>query len=162
MPRRKREITPTLPIEPLDPSQSVEQAKDVRHQLWLIYSQLKDAESNAAQRLELLERSREDLGRVLNEINRQDEPFLASGSKKPKSPRSQAAILNCRDRQFNLTADNRGASLPLTVEAECLIPPSSGNTQTEGCFRCFSIFLASSLKKFANNTHISLLRQQLS
>ena len=106
MPRRKREITPTLPIEPLDPSQSVEQAKDVRHQLWLIYSQLKDAESDAAQRLELLECSREDLGRVLNEINRQDELFLASVNQKPKSPRYQAAISNCRARQFNLTADN--------------------------------------------------------
>jgi hypothetical protein len=105
MPRRKREITPTLPIEPLDPSQSVEQAKDVRHQLWLIYSQLKDAESDAAQRLELLECSREDLGRVLNEINRQDELFLASVNQKPKSPRYQAAISNCRARQFNLTAD---------------------------------------------------------
>jgi len=106
MPRRKREITPTLPIEPLDPSQSVEQAKDVRHQLWLIYSQLKDAESDAAQRLELLECSREDLGRVLNEINRQDELFLASVNQKPKSPRYQAAISNCRARQFNLTADS--------------------------------------------------------
>ena len=108
MPRRKREITPTLPIEPLDPSQSVEQAKDVRHQLWLIYSQLKDAESDAAQRLELLECSREDLGRVLNEINRQDELFLASVNQKPKSPRYQAAISNCRARQFNLTADRLG------------------------------------------------------
>ena len=111
MPRRKREITPTLPIEPLDPSQSVEQAKDVRHQLWLIYSQLKDAESDAAQRLELLECSREDLGRVLNEINRQDELFLASVNQKPKSPRYQAAISNCRARQFNLTADIMRACL---------------------------------------------------
>lgn len=44
---------------------------DILHQLWLIYSQLKDAESDPGQRLELLERSREELGEVLNEMNRQ-------------------------------------------------------------------------------------------
>ena len=47
---------------------------DVRHQLWLIYSRLKDAESDPDQRLELLEHSREELGQVLNEMNRQFGP----------------------------------------------------------------------------------------
>jgi hypothetical protein len=46
--------------------------QDVRQKLWLIYSQLKDAESDPNQRLELLERSRVELGRVLNEMNRQN------------------------------------------------------------------------------------------
>ena len=39
------------------------------HQLWLIYSQLKDAENDPDRRLELLERSREALGQVLNRIS---------------------------------------------------------------------------------------------
>ena len=68
--RPKQQITLSLPIESLDPSASGEEAKDVRHQLWLIYSQLKDAESDPTERLELLERSREELGRVLNQMNR--------------------------------------------------------------------------------------------
>jgi hypothetical protein len=44
---------------------------DFLHQLWRIYSQLKDAESNPEQRLELLERSREELGKSLNCLYRQ-------------------------------------------------------------------------------------------
>lgn len=40
------------------------------HQLWLIYSQLKDAESDSSKQLELLERSREELGELLNEMYR--------------------------------------------------------------------------------------------
>lgn len=45
---------------------------EIRHQLWLIYSQLKDAEAEGdpGRRLELLECSREELGQVLNEMNR--------------------------------------------------------------------------------------------
>lgn len=43
--------------------------KHVHHQLWLIYSQLKDAENDPDHRLELLERSREALGQVLNSIS---------------------------------------------------------------------------------------------
>ena len=86
MRRRKRKINLRLLGEPLEPSQSAEQAKDVRQQLWLIYSQLKDAESDPNQRLELLVCSREDLGRMLNEMNRQFEPFLPSACQKPKSP----------------------------------------------------------------------------
>jgi len=34
-----------------------EETSDVRHQLWLIYSQLKDAESDQAKEFELLKRS---------------------------------------------------------------------------------------------------------
>jgi hypothetical protein len=81
---------------------------DVRHQLWLIYSQLKDAESDPDQRLELLERSREELGEVLNEMNRRSSFLLISVNHEPKSPGSQAANSNCRDRQFNLTPDTPG------------------------------------------------------
>jgi hypothetical protein len=44
---------------------------EIYHQLWLIYSQLKDAEIDQAKQLELLKRSREDLGRLLNELNQQ-------------------------------------------------------------------------------------------
>lgn len=40
------------------------------HQLWLVYSQLKDAEANPVQRVELLERSRAELGELINEIYR--------------------------------------------------------------------------------------------
>lgn len=45
---------------------------EFRHQLWLIYSQLKEAESEGdpGRRLELLECSREELGQVLNKMNR--------------------------------------------------------------------------------------------
>lgn len=49
---------------------------DIRHQLWLIYSQLKDAESDSERQLELLQRSREELGEVINQLNRQAEPGL--------------------------------------------------------------------------------------
>jgi hypothetical protein len=51
-----------------------DEAGDACHQLWLIYVQLKDAESDAERRLELLERSREELGRVLNSMTRQCNP----------------------------------------------------------------------------------------
>lgn len=43
---------------------------DVCHQLWLIYAQLKDAESDRDRRLELLQRSREELGQAINAMNR--------------------------------------------------------------------------------------------
>jgi hypothetical protein len=49
---------------------------DFAHELWLIYSQLKDAESDAERRLDLLERSREQLGQVINRMNRQAQPEL--------------------------------------------------------------------------------------
>lgn len=86
-----------------DSHQNTEHAKDLCHQLWLIYTQLKDAEGNPDQRLELLEQSRLELGTVLNEIYRLLLPI-------PKSLRSQAANLNCRDRQFNLTPDTTSLS----------------------------------------------------
>jgi hypothetical protein len=79
---------------------------DIRHQLWLIYSQLKDAESDPGQRLELLEHSREELGKVLNKMNRQTSFLLISVNHELKSPSSKAANSNCRDRQFNLTPDS--------------------------------------------------------
>jgi hypothetical protein len=50
---------------------NVDEGNSIRHQLWLIYSQLKDAECDSERRLDLLERSREELGRVLNAMNRQ-------------------------------------------------------------------------------------------
>jgi hypothetical protein len=49
---------------------------DIRHQLWLIYEQLKDAESDSDKRFELLQQSREELGQIINQLNRQAEPGL--------------------------------------------------------------------------------------
>jgi len=43
---------------------------DVHHRLWLIYCQLKTAEIDSEQRLMLLEKSRYELGRILNAVNR--------------------------------------------------------------------------------------------
>ena len=40
------------------------------HELWLIYSQLKDAESDSEKRLDLLEDSRFQLGKVINRLYR--------------------------------------------------------------------------------------------
>lgn len=51
-------------------------AEDIRHQLWLIYEQLKDAEGDAGRRLELLEQSREELGNIINQMHKQAEPSL--------------------------------------------------------------------------------------
>jgi hypothetical protein len=47
-------------------STQTRKAKDVCHQLWLIYAQLKEAESDPERRLELLQRSREELGQAVN------------------------------------------------------------------------------------------------
>jgi len=83
---------------------------DLHHQLWLIYSQLKDAECNPEKRLEILECSRHELGQVLNTIN-QSITFnsignqFASPESDLRSPSLQAANLNCRYRKFNLTPD---------------------------------------------------------
>lgn len=63
---------------------------DFHHQLWLVYTQLKDAESDATQRLELLEYARERLGELINELSRQDCFLIAS-----------------ERRQENLTAPER-------------------------------------------------------
>ena len=41
---------------------------DFHHELWLIYTQLRDAESDATQRLELLEYAREGLGKLINKM----------------------------------------------------------------------------------------------
>lgn len=51
---------------------------DLRHTLWLIYSQLKDieSESNPIRQSELLKQSRQELGEVINQLNRQAEPGL--------------------------------------------------------------------------------------
>ena len=51
-------------------TQFVDELNDVSHQLWLTYSQLKDAESTPDQRLELLEHSREELERQINRLNK--------------------------------------------------------------------------------------------
>ncbi len=39
---------------------------DLAHQLWLLYLQLKDCESNESKRSELLEKSRIELGQIIN------------------------------------------------------------------------------------------------
>jgi hypothetical protein len=44
------------------------QTNELVHKLWLIYSQLKDAECDPVQRLQLLENSRTELGKVLNDM----------------------------------------------------------------------------------------------
>ena len=44
---------------------------DAYHELWLIYNQLKDAESDPDKRLEYLEIARERLGHILNFITRE-------------------------------------------------------------------------------------------
>lgn len=49
---------------------------DIRHQLWLIYEQLKEAEGDLERQSELVQRSREELGQVINQLNRQAEPAL--------------------------------------------------------------------------------------
>jgi hypothetical protein len=69
-------------------------AEDIRHQLWLIYTQLKDAEeSEPERRLELLQRSREELGEAINQMNRQAEPglyaLLASAGAKGGASRTE-------------------------------------------------------------------------
>ena len=90
---------------PLEPLPIAEQS-NFRHELWLIYSQLRDAENDPVKRLTILERSRQELGMVLNEMNRPSTNFLNPTNHQPKSPRSQAANLNCRYRQKDLTPDN--------------------------------------------------------
>lgn len=92
---------------------------DFRHQLWLIYSQLKDAESDPHKRLELLEHSREELGKVLNDMNKQTNFLLISVNHELKSTSSKAANSNCRNRQFNLTPDRRAINVG-SVSRNCL------------------------------------------
>jgi hypothetical protein len=70
------------------------------HELWLIYSQLKDAETDLTNRQELISGARARLGCALNALNR----FQLE----PKSPRTQADNLNCRRRQKGLTPDTVG------------------------------------------------------
>lgn len=57
--------------------------EDVSRKLWWIYSQLKDAEDDAEKRLQLLERPREELEHVINQLNRQSLPdiYRALGAK---------------------------------------------------------------------------------
>ncbi|MBY0548048.1 MAG: hypothetical protein K2W95_12205 [Candidatus Obscuribacterales bacterium] len=60
--------------------------EELRHQLWLIYSQLKDAEADEKLRFELLANAREELGNVINQLNRLASPglyevFVDSGAK---------------------------------------------------------------------------------
>jgi hypothetical protein len=47
---------------------NTDQENDFIHKLWLIYSQLKDVENDPVRHIELLERSREELGAVLNDM----------------------------------------------------------------------------------------------
>jgi len=75
-------------------------SEDIRHRLWLIYSQLKDAEGDAERRLELLERSREELGEVINQLNRQAEPgiyaIMASAGAKGGAAKTEAKAAAAR------------------------------------------------------------------
>ena len=48
---------------------SPEQSNDLRHQLWLINLQLKDAEQDSIKRIDMVERCRHEMGKVLNEMN---------------------------------------------------------------------------------------------
>lgn len=72
----------------------------LRHQLWLIYSQLKDAEADPERRLELLERSREELGELINKLNREAAPglyeFLAGAGAKGGAVKSDAKAVASR------------------------------------------------------------------
>lgn len=86
--------------------------RDEIQQLWLIYTQLKNAEDDPDRRPELLERSREELGHLLNDMYKSAQLSCLCC---PKSPGNQAANLNCRDRQFNLTPDTRHIS----TRADC-------------------------------------------
>ncbi len=73
---------------------------DVRHQLWLIYEQLKDAESDPERRLELLEQSREELGKIINQMHKQAEPslyaFLSSAGAKGGVAKTEAKAVAAR------------------------------------------------------------------
>lgn len=69
-------------------------SNDVRHQLWLVYEQLKEAESDTERREQLLEKSREELGQIINEMHRQAEPglytHLANAGAKGGASKSEA------------------------------------------------------------------------
>ena len=80
--------------------QDNDNGKDPTHELWLIYCQLKHAETEPETREELISSARYRLGRVLNALNRFRFEL--------KSPGIQPANLNCRDRQNILTPDKRG------------------------------------------------------
>jgi hypothetical protein len=67
-----------------------DKCKDPTHELWLIYCQLKNAETEPEVREQLISSARYRLGQVLNAL---------------KSPGIQPANLNCRNRQKDLTPD---------------------------------------------------------
>ncbi len=76
--------------------------EDIRHQLWLIYEQLKDAESSDPERqLELLQRSRDQLGQAINQLNRQSEPglyeLMASAGAKGGAVKTEAKAAAARN-----------------------------------------------------------------
>ena len=47
-----------------------EEWNEIRHRLWLIYCDLKEAESDPDQRAELVQACRELLGKALNDMSR--------------------------------------------------------------------------------------------
>ena len=73
---------------------------DFRHQLWLIYERLKDAESDSERQLELLQKAREELGDVINQLNRVAEPawyaHLATVGAKGGAARTEAKAVAAR------------------------------------------------------------------
>jgi hypothetical protein len=79
-------------------TQTNDNCKEPTHELWLIYCQLKHAETEPKAREQLISSARYRLGRVLNALNRFRFEL--------KSPGIQAANLNCRNRrQKGLTPD---------------------------------------------------------
>jgi hypothetical protein len=74
--------------------------EDMQHKLWLIYSQLKEVENDPEQRSDLLQRSREQLGEVINELNRQAQPdlytFLSSAGARGGAAKTEAKAAAAR------------------------------------------------------------------
>jgi len=73
---------------------------EIQHKLWLIYEQLKDAEADSDKRLELLAQAREDLGRIINQVNRIVSPdlygFLAEAGSKGGAAKTDAKAAAAR------------------------------------------------------------------
>jgi len=80
-------------------TQNNDNSKDPTQELWLIYCQLKNAETDPEVREQLISSARYRLGRVLNALNHFRFEL--------KSPGIQPANLNCRNRQKDLTPDTQ-------------------------------------------------------
>lgn len=91
---------------------------DIRHQLWLIYEQLKDAEDDPGRQQELLSRSREELGEVINQLHREADSglhdLMASAGAKGGSARTEAKAAAAR-------ANGKKGGRPAMQEEEKII-----------------------------------------